>query len=186
VCRPIAGEELCGDGYAARELDGRRQVLMCDGLGHGPLAAVASRAAVAEFATAPPGGPREVLEHLHQRTGHTRGSVAAVAELDPAGEQVRFAGIGNIAAVVADPQGRRAMVSLPGILGQQRRDIREFSYPAGPASLVILHSDGMHDRWTLADYPGLAGHSPVVVAATLLRDAAKRRDDAAVLVASAR
>ena len=72
------------------------------------------------------------------------------------------------------------MVSLPGIVGQQRREIREFDYPLPAEALVVLHSDGLTDRWTLDDYPGLAGHAPVVIAATLLRDAGRRRDDAAV------
>jgi hypothetical protein len=41
------------------------------------------------------------------------------------------------------------------------------------------------DRWQLADYPGLVDRSPLVVAATVLRDAGTRRDDACVLVARA-
>jgi hypothetical protein len=41
------------------------------------------------------------------------------------------------------------------------------------------------DRWDVADYPGLLRHSPQVIAATLLRDAGVRRDDACVLAARA-
>ncbi|MEV4722753.1 hypothetical protein AB0K29_03680, partial [Micromonospora humida] len=39
------------------------------------------------------------------------------------------------------------------------------------------------DRWRAEDYAGLFGRAPVVVAATLLRDAGVRRDDACVLAA---
>ena len=45
------------------------------------------------------------------------------------------------------------------------------------------HPDGVVDRWKPADYPGLLSHSPQVIAATVLRDAGTRRDDAGVLVA---
>ena len=114
VSRPITGEEECGDGYAARTVDGRRQVMLCDGLGHGPLAAAAARAAVAEFLTGPPGGPKQILDRVHERIQHTRGVVAGVAEFEPGGGQVRFAGVGNVAACVVDGGQRRAMVSLPG------------------------------------------------------------------------
>jgi serine/threonine protein phosphatase PrpC len=183
VSRPMAGEEACGDGYAAREIEGRRQVLLCDGLGHGPLASIAAQAAVAEFAKAPALGPAELLRRLHERIRHTRGVVAGVAEIEA--EQVRFAGIGNIVATIVDGVRRRTMVSLPGIVGQQQSDAREFTYPVSDGSVVILHSDGLTDKWDLADRPGLTQHAPVVVAATLLRDWAKRRDDAAVLVARA-
>jgi hypothetical protein len=142
---------------------------------------VAAQAAVAGFAVAPALGPAELLRHLHRRIQHTRGAVAGIAEIGPDG--VRFAGIGNIAATIVDGDRRQAMVSLPGIVGQQYRDAREFSYPFAGDCLLVLHSDGLTDKWDLGAYPGLSGHHPVIVAGTLLRDAARRRDDAAVLVA---
>jgi anti-sigma regulatory factor (Ser/Thr protein kinase) len=181
LTRPIPGEEVCGDGFAARELGGVTQLFMSDGLGHGALAAWATQAAVEAFLAAPAGPPAEVLAYVSAHTRHTRGAVAAVAELGPG--LVRFAGIGNIGASVTDGDTRKVMVSMPGIVGQQHRGIRGYDYPAGPDSLVVLHSDGVSDRWTLADYPGLPARRPLVIAATLLRDAGRRRDDAAVMVA---
>lgn len=183
LTRPIPGEEVCGDAYAARVLGGRTQLLMCDGLGHGALAERASRAVVEAFLGAPDSGPKDVLAHVSAASAHTRGSVAGIAELTAG--KVRFAGIGNIGASIADNTGRRVMVSLPGIVGQQHREIREYDYPAPAGALVILHSDGITDRWSIGDHPGLVTHDPLVVAATLLRDAGHRRDDAAVLVARA-
>ena len=157
--------------------------MLCDGLGHGPIAAVAARAVLAEFAAAPADSPKAVLEFIHERIRHTRGAVVAVAEFDPGADVIRYAGIGNVTATVVTAGQRRAMVSLPGIVGHHISGIREFSYPLGPGALVILHSDGLNDRWDLDEYPGLAEHAPVLVAATLLRDAGRRRDDASVLVA---
>jgi anti-sigma regulatory factor (Ser/Thr protein kinase) len=183
--RPIAGEDVCGDGYAARSDGDRRQVMLCDGLGHGPIAAMAARSVVSEFLAAPPGDPATVLERVHQRTHHTRGSVVGVAELDVVHGLVRYAGIGNIASTILSSEQRRALVSLPGIVGQQRRDIREFAYPLAAGDLVIMHSDGLTGRWDLSAYPNLAGQAPILIAATLLRDHAKRRDDASVVVARA-
>jgi anti-sigma regulatory factor (Ser/Thr protein kinase) len=185
LSRPMPGEDVCGDGYAARTVEGRRQMMLCDGLGHGPLAAVSARMAVAEFLTAPAGGPVEILDHIHRRIQHTRGVVGAIAEFEPGAGVVRFAGVGNIAGTVVDGDQSRAMVSLPGILGEQRREARVFSYPLSADAIVVLHSDGLTDRWSLVTYPGLVTQAPVVVAATLLRDAGKRRDDASVLVARA-
>jgi len=49
-------------------------------------------------------------------------------------------------------------------------------------ALVVLHSDGVTERWSLREHPGLSRRSPIVVAATLLRDAGVRRDDAGVVV----
>jgi serine phosphatase RsbU (regulator of sigma subunit) len=128
--------------------------------------------------------PDALVELLHRRLNHTRGAALAVAEFDEGAGLVRYAGLGNIAGTVLAPDGsRRGMVSLPGIAGHQRRQIRQFDYPVEPGAMVLMHSDGVADRWTAADYPGLLGHSPAVIAATVLRDAGVRRDDAGVLVA---
>lgn len=184
VTRAIASEVVCGDAYAGRDTGTRRQVMLCDGLGHGVLASRAASAAVDAFLDAPDSGPRDVLSHVSRSIRHTRGAVAAVAEL--ADDRVRFAGVGNVFAAVARGTARQVMVSMPGIVGHQHRDIREFDYPSARDAMVVLHSDGVSDRWRLDDYPGLLTHTPAVVAATLLRDAGRRRDDAAVVVARAR
>ncbi|GAA1877497.1 ATP-binding protein [Asanoa iriomotensis] len=183
VSRPMSGEEVCGDGYATRTADGRTQVLVCDGLGHGPLAAAATAAVVQGFRAAPAGPPAVVVEHVHRSVRHTRGAAIAVAQFDEG--QVRYAGLGNIAGFLVDDATRRGLVSLPGIAGHQRRVVREFSYPIAPGALLVMHSDGVVDRWNVDDYPGLRGRSPQVIAATVLRDAGTRRDDACVLVARA-
>jgi anti-sigma regulatory factor (Ser/Thr protein kinase) len=184
LVRPLTGETVCGDGFAKREIDGRRQVLVCDGLGHGPLAALATQEALRVFGATPARRPAEVVEALHRALGHTRGAALAVAELDYDAGLVRYAGLGNITGtVLASGGSRRGMVSLPGIAGHQKRQIREYDYPIDSGTVVLMHSDGVVDRWTAADYPGLLSHSPQVIAATVLRDAGTRRDDAGVLVA---
>jgi anti-sigma regulatory factor (Ser/Thr protein kinase) len=183
VGRPMRGERVSGDGYAVRDADGRRQVMLCDGLGHGPLAQAAAIAAIASFRSAPAGGSARVVEHMHQRLRHTRGVVVLVVELDPVARVARFTGLGNIFGAVAVGGQRRVLVGQPGIAGHQLPRLRELDVPLPPAATVVLHSDGLTDRWRLDDYPGLLARTPVVIAATLLRDAGVRRDDAAVLVA---
>jgi anti-sigma regulatory factor (Ser/Thr protein kinase) len=184
VTRPMTGESVSGDAFAVREAGGRRQVMVCDGLGHGRLAAAAAQEAVRGFGAAPVGPPATLVEALHRTLSHTRGAAVAVAELDTDAGLVRYAGLGNISGTVFGPAGdRRGMVSLPGIAGHQRRQIREYDYPLAAGSVVVMHSDGVVDRWNPAGYPGLLTHSPLVIAATVLRDAGTRRDDAGVLVA---
>lgn len=185
LARPLTGEPVSGDGFAVRVRDGRHQVLVCDGLGHGRLAAVATRAALHAFQDAPAGPPAVVVEALHGALTHTRGAAVAVAELDPAAGTVRYAGLGNIAGAVLAAGGRRDMVSLPGIAGHQRRAVREYQYPLPPSGVVVMHSDGVVERWQTTDYPDLLERSPQVIAATILRDAGVRRDDGCVMAARA-
>ncbi|MBT8225718.1 MAG: SpoIIE family protein phosphatase [Dactylosporangium sp.] len=188
LTRPMLGEQISGDRFGMVLRDDGPILLVADGLGHGPLAEEASRSAAEAFYSATTDSPAELVEAIHHTIAHTRGAAVAIARLEPSVGVVRFAGLGNIAAaVVGTPDGagarRTGMVSQPGVAGHQRGTVHESCYPLGPGDLVILHSDGVVDRWDLAAYPGLAHHDPLVVAATLLRDAGVRRDDACVLVA---
>jgi anti-sigma regulatory factor (Ser/Thr protein kinase) len=185
ITRAIDGEDSCGDAYAVRRADGRVLLMMCDGSGHGPLAATASRAAVRAFCEHVPGQAEDVVGHIHRRIKGTRGGAVAVAELDPAAGTVRFSGVGNIAASVISGDQKRGMVSVPGIAGYQARTIRGYDYALPPGATVVLHSDGLTERWSAEGRARQFTASPLVVAATLLRDAGIRRDDAGVLVGRA-
>lgn len=179
---PIEGEEECGDAYTARLADGMVHALLCDGLGHGPLAARAAREAVrAAQEVASPARPADVLRHVHRRMAATRGGAVGVAVVDPAAGRVRFAGIGNIGAWIVGPERNNGMISVPGIAGVHPDRVREYCYDLPPGAAVVLHSDGLTGRWRLADQPGLLGRDPTLIAATLLRDAGTRHDDRSVL-----
>jgi anti-sigma regulatory factor (Ser/Thr protein kinase) len=184
ITRPLTGETVSGDRYAIRSTPAGQLLLLADGLGHGNLAANASSVAVDAFLAGSPDSPAKMVDRLHWQMGHTRGAAIGVAELDWTAGVARFAGLGNIASHVVSAGTRRTMVSLPGIAGHRCRSVRQFDYPLPGDALVVMHSDGVRDRWNLDDYPGLAAHAPLVVAATLLRDAGVRRDDASVLVAA--
>ncbi|TDD38852.1 transcriptional regulator [Actinomadura sp. KC06] len=178
----LDGEEECGDAYTARLVDGTVYAMLCDGLGHGPLAARAAWAAVrATHEVASPSRPADVLRCVHRRLASTRGGAVAVAAIEPAAGRVRFAGVGNVAAWIVGPERRHGMVSVPGIVGAHAERIREHDYPLPAGAVVVLHSDGLTGRWRLADQPGLLGRDPLLIAATVLRDAGTRHDDRSVL-----
>jgi anti-sigma regulatory factor (Ser/Thr protein kinase) len=187
ITRALAGEQVCGDAYATRPHGRGLTLMVADGSGHGPLAAAASSAAVRTFLdpdrAAEP--PAEVLGRVHGALSGTRGAAVAVAEVDPDAETVRFAGVGNIAGAVLAAGTKRSMVSLGGVAGFRNPTIRTFEYACPPGAVVVLHSDGVRARWSEADVRGLVGRPPLLLAATLLRDAGIRHDDACVLVGRA-
>jgi hypothetical protein len=178
----MGGEEACGDGWAVTcDLDGAT-LLGVDGLGHGPEAAKAARAAVEALEHRPSDAPSEVLHTAHQGLRITRGAALSVARIDYSSGCVRFAGIGNVSGVVHDGESRRALVSHNGIVGANMRKVQEFTVECPPGALVILHSDGVQTQWNLNDYPGLHARAPALVAGILMRDFIRGRDDAMVLV----
>ena len=51
---------------------------------------------------------------------------------------------------------------------------------------MVAHTDGLQSQWSLEAYPGIAGHHPSIVAALLVRDHSRGRDDVTVLAVRAR
>lgn len=183
VSTPLPGEVENGDAWSVRERDGRRQLLVVDGLGHGLGAAEAAREAVGAFQSDAPAPPAEALQRVHDALKKTRGAAAAILELDPTTRTATFAGIGNIAGAVQDATGAwKRVVSLPGIVGREMRKVQSFTYTWPPGALAVLHSDGISSHWDAEQYPGLFAHDPLVAASVLYRDHSRRRDDATVVV----
>jgi anti-sigma regulatory factor (Ser/Thr protein kinase) len=186
LCTPLAGEDECGDGWGVTcDLDGAT-LLGADGLGHGPEAAKAAAGAIEALERRPAAPPGEVVQTAHELLRITRGAALSVARIDYRSDEVRFAGIGNVSAVVHDGLARRALVSHNGIVGHNMRKVQEFTVPFPPGALCVLCSDGIQTQWDLSAYPGLHVHAPALVAAVLMRDYIRRRDDAMVLVARRR
>jgi anti-sigma regulatory factor (Ser/Thr protein kinase) len=180
LIRPIAGEVECGDAFGVLRTEDAVTAVFCDGLGHGPLAAAASAAALAAVLGESAGEPVTLLERAHRRMSGTRGGAVAVVQVS--GPRARFAGLGNVAAFILSAGSRKSMLSVPGIAGYQARAFRQFEYEVPPGAAVILHSDGISSRWEAAAVPGVETKDPLLIAAVLLAEAGIHRDDAGVVV----
>lgn len=185
ITRPIDGEEQCGDAWAYAERGGRTLLMLADGLGHGELAAIASRAAVAAFETSRATSPAAILKETNTALRSTRGAAAAVVAFDRSAKLLTFSGVGNIAVWIEHEDERKALVSAAGIVGAYSRPMRDFEMALPEHALIVMHSDGLTSKWTLQGYPGIRVQEPALIAATLLRDAGVHHDDAGVLVARA-
>jgi anti-sigma regulatory factor (Ser/Thr protein kinase) len=187
VSVPKPHQEQCGDTWeVVARPSGETLVMVADGLGHGPQAAAAAREAARILRGQARRGPREIVEVAHIALRSTRGAAMAVAEVAADGGGVRFAGIGNIAAVIELGVERRNLVSHNGTVGHELRRVQEFDYPWSPGALLVMCSDGLATGWRLDAYPGLTARDPAVVAGVLYRDFVRGRDDATVVVARAR
>lgn len=182
VCLPIASEEEPGDDWASVSMPHSLNLMVADGLGHGPDAARASRAAVNVLLQSTEASPADVLSETHRALAGTRGAAVAIAQISESGEQLRFCGVGNIEACIMDGDVSRHMVSHNGIVGSNIRKLQEFTFPWMPESMLVMHSDGLGTRWDVSKYPGLVLCHPAVIAGILYRDFVRRRDDVTVLV----
>ena len=177
------GEQRCGDAWEEERRADGVALLVVDGLGHGAGAADAAAAAVAAFRAARFASPARRLDAVHTALRSTRGAAAGIADIDLAARAVRFAGIGNIGAMVLDGEMPRFLMSHNGTLGHMVRKITEVSVPWPARGLLVMYSDGLATPRELSAYPGLMERHPSLVAGVLWRDLARGRDDVTVVVA---
>ena len=96
--------------------------------------------------------------------------------------RVRYAGVGNISGSILGGPSNRGLSSQNGTIGVQVRRVQEFQYEWPPRGVLVMHSDGLTNRWSLDAYQGLAARHPAIIAAALYRDCLRGRDDATVVV----
>jgi anti-sigma regulatory factor (Ser/Thr protein kinase) len=177
------GEQACGDNWTYAARGGTTSIIVADGLGHGDIAADAANEAVVAFQQTSSLAPLEVLDRVHRALIKTRGAAVAVARVDAGTGQLSYAGVGNISATVESGGPARHLVSVHGTAGHQVRRLQDFTYPWSHTDVLVMHSDGVSAHWKLSAYPGLMLRHPLVIAAVLLRDFSRGRDDATVVVA---
>jgi hypothetical protein len=95
---------------------------------------------------------------------------------------VTYAGVGNISGRIVDTGSSSQLPSQPGIVGSNVPTVRELPAGIERGQSLVMHSDGLTERWSLDDLPGILAAAPVVMSAAVLRAAGVRRDDASVLV----
>ena len=178
-----SGEPISGDAWVTRELSFGFLCVLADGLGHGFVAAKAATAiveSVQHMRTIR--NASEVMEVAHHAAKPTCGAAVGAAIVDSDAHEVRFAGIGNISAMILDGDVRHHLVSRNGVVGQGNPKVQEFTQPWSKESALVLHSDGIGTHWALSQYPGLSMKDPSLIAGVLYRDFSRTYDDRTVLV----
>ena len=178
LCAP--GEQVCGDAWALA-LDGARAALvMADGLGHGPQAAEASQAAVAQFVRAPFAPLGEQLDRMHGALRLTRGAAGSLALLEST--CLSLAGAGNIAMRLISGTYSKSLAPQNGTLGVQVRRFEPVTAEWPRHAVAVLHSDGLQSRWQAEAVAPLVARDPGLLTAWLVRGHLRGHDDATVLV----
>lgn len=182
VATAAPGEHVSGDAWRIAEHDGNLAIMVADGLGHGPLAAEAADRAGGLFDEDPfRDAPAEFCGRAHRALGGSRGAALACAQLSSSG-RVTYAGVGNISGTIVVGQQSRGLSSQNGTVGAQMRRVQAFVYELPERGVLVMHSDGLTNRWSLNDYPGLVSRHAAVIAGVLYRDYLRGKDDATVVV----
>lgn len=177
------GERQCGDSVATRRSAAYDFYMVCDGLGHGGKAALAASAARAAFLETREDAPAAILGVVAAALKDTRGAVAAVLRLDRALGQLAYAATGNIATMVVQQGRAKRLPVRDGLLGGQPTSPHVEALAIGRDGLIIMHSDGIATLRGLEQRSPLLHRSAPVIAARLLHESTRGRDDASIVVA---
>ena len=176
----LEGEVHCGDAWSLHQDAEGSSLFVVDGLGHGTFAFEAALTAIGSFRTNPCAQPQEIMIRANGVMSRTRGGAAACARI--VGDQVSYAGVGNISGALVSAGKSQGLVSHNGTLGLAQRRTQQFEYRREPGALLIMHSDGVSARWNIRERIDLMTRHPAIVAAAIYRDHARKNDDATIVV----
>jgi serine/threonine protein phosphatase PrpC len=182
--RTMPGEPESGDIAVVWTFPDGALAAAVDGLGHGPEAARAARAAE-EILRSSPGEPADrLVERCHQGLRRSRGVVMSVASFDATEDTMTWLGVGNVEGrlVRGSDEGEvhhESMVLHAGIVGYRLPALRSATLPVRHGDVLILTTDGI--RGDFAD-PDDLSLPPQEIAQRILQEESKGTDDALVMV----
>jgi serine/threonine protein phosphatase PrpC len=210
LSRPLAGEIECGDRVAGVTWDGPAAgpdgqpaepvswLIVIDGLGHGPLAALAARKALDTIETETRARPAMDVDTLLKRLDTaligTRGAAVGLARM--VGDQMSYAGIGNTRALRWRAGQLLRLPSHYGVVGDgiwggpvargvyRSAEAQPLAQDIDllPGDWVLLFSDGLDESLQLETLLPEWKQEPQRLCSHLMARWAVARDDAAVLV----
>ena len=181
VCLPMPGEIQNGDAVLVRQSAlGHTMLAVIDGLGHGPDAAQASRAAIELLALLPfETSVHDAMQELHRELKGTRGAAGTLCIVKDF--KLEICAVGNVALMCTNCA--IPLVLSAGVLGHQVSRFRVGACQISSRTRLALLSDGVSTRFRLEEYKQLA---PADACREIMNRYRRKEDDATVLVADVR
>ncbi len=181
---PIAGETVSGDMHLVAHFAGGVLAAVIDGLGHGPEAATAARAAV-QILTRHAGEPvTDLVLRCHEELRPTRGAVLSLVSIDAVQGAMTWIGVGNIETLlfraVANAKPRReSLISRSGVVGYQLTTPHARTLRIETGDTIVFATDGVGSEFTSVRPEG---KGVAAIAAGIIDGHAKVTDDSLALV----
>ena len=180
---PKPTETVSGDGCTYKSSERYFKLLLMDGLGHGPEANKAVLEGFNTFKLCPYHDPVDIVRFMHGPLKKTRGGVGTVVVFDLQNRKFQILGVGNISTkLVANGDGKN-ILSYNGIIGHNiPNTMSSHVAEAKDLRFIILCSDGIKSRWDISKYPMIQRYDPVIIAAAIYKDFARKTDDMSVVI----
>ncbi len=186
--RSYDGSGPSGDLWAVLPTAYGTLIALADGLGRGPEAASAARAALALVRRERAILLAALFQRCHEALRGTRGVVMTLAAVHSTHATLTWMGVGNVEAVLLRAQpgrgpARESLLLRSGVLGHRLPPLTPSVVGIAPGDTLILATDGI--GWLPGQAPA-GSEPPAAMARRLLDQHARHGDDAAVVVARCR
>jgi hypothetical protein len=183
--RALGGADVSGDLHLVAPHAAGLLVAVADGLGHGPMAALAARTAMTVLAGHAGGSVTELMTLCHEALRPTRGAVLSIASFDVTAGTVVWLGVGNVEGVMIRREGsaresRKALLLRGGVIGHRIPPLRAATLSTRIGDVLIFATDGIAAGFAAIE---TGDRPPQDLADEILRRCGKDTDDALVLVA---
>src|SRR6185436_668074 len=123
-----------GDLHVVAPFRGGALVALIDGLGHGPEAADAARAAARVLVAHAGELALDLVRRCHEALRSTRGAVMTIASICAAESAMTWVGVGNVDGVLLRkaPGSHAAIATRGGVVGYQLPPLRQHSVSISP------------------------------------------------------
>lgn len=172
-----------GDAWQVDWYADRCRIAIVDGLGHGPLAADASAAALRVLAAHPELTAEASLRACHRALGSTRGATMSIVVIEPSAATLTYTGVGNAEGCIFSNGRRDRLLAFRGIVGVTLPPLKTFTYQLVPEWVLVMHTDGVRPHFELDEMADGDRNDPQAMAQLILDTWARDTDDATVVVA---
>jgi len=176
--RPADGETVSGDTFLVLDRGLRTLIVVTDGLGHGPLAALAA-STLNKYVEEHVDEPLEMLLRGADRAvASTRGAAVMMARVDRQTSSLDVAGVGNV-ALRSWSKERIQPLPARGVLGRGIRHVRIFRYGLVEGDMFALYTDGISGSFDIDSWKNQAAQ---IIAFNVVETFRKSHDDATCVV----
>ena len=177
------GQVVSGDGFQVISDADYTKIFMGDGLGHGKEAFDAVQLAITNFKLCEAVVPSEILRFISEGVKKSRGLVATTVVLDHKLKKWKICGVGNIATRLFEGLQSKNYMNHNGIVGLNvPTTLQDHETDFNKHQCFILTSDGIRTRWDLSQFPSILRYDPMMLAAVIYKENARKNDDMSILV----
>jgi len=182
--RSIEGAFGCGDDCIVRWHRTGGLVAVVDGLGHGPDASFAARAAIDVLNAHAGEGPERLLTRCHEAARRTRGLTMAIASIDAKRGVMEWLGIGNVQGILIRARpgrqpSRESLLVRSGVVGQRIPPLVPTVVTLESGDILALATDGIQSGFESSIR---AKEGAQATATRILEHHARPSDDALVAI----